>query len=446
MALREATIENKYRNSHHKRIFQESDMSDEATIPAIPDPEVPVPNEPEPVSPVWSTNTKIIVTIATIILLVAVTLRFTNVIRIITLASIIAYLMNPIIAFVHKHTKISRGVSVAIVYLLLVVVVATAVTILGAATYIQATSFIEQLPVLITNITDYIETVATRSDPIEFGTLFSFSPADINWGSIGEQVLGLVEPAAGKSYQILTSVASKTVGIVGDLFFIFILSIYLAAEIPKLGGYVVRLARTPGYQYDAKRLMQSFSQVWSSYLRGQMILGLSVGTASWFGLTVLGVQNSIALGIIAGILEFVPNIGPLITAVIAVIVAFFQTTPSTFALTNVQLALLVLVWMIIVQQLENNLLVPRIMGNALNLHPLLVLLGVLMGASLAGILGAILAAPIIATIKLISLYVWRKMFDLPPFETQLAPVEPRIPKPTLRDRWQQWRSKKTKNR
>ncbi|MBE2223499.1 MAG: AI-2E family transporter [Anaerolineae bacterium] len=417
-------------------------MSDELALPPIPDTEGPDPkDELEAESPLWSTNTKIIVTVIALILLVAVTLRFTNVIRIITLAAIIAYLMNPIIAFVHKRTGIGRGVSVALVYLLLVVLVGTAVTILGAATYIEATSFIQQLPVLITDITGYVENIATQSDPIVLGT-FSFSPAEINWEAIGQQVLGLVEPAAGKSYQILTSVATKTVGIVGDLFFIFILSIYLAAEIPKLGGYVMRVARTPGYQHDAKRLMQSFSQVWSSYLRGQMLLGLSIGTASWFGLTVLGVQNSIALGIISGILEFVPNIGPLIAAIIAVIVAFFQTTPNTFGLTSVELTLLVLVWMIIVQQLENNLLVPRIMGNALNLHPLLVLLGVLMGASLAGILGAILAAPIIATIKLIGLYVWRKMFDLPPFETQLAPVTPRTQKPSLRERWHQWRARK----
>lgn len=416
-------------------------MSEEAEIPAIPDPKLlDSPLEEETESPLWGTNTKIIVTIGTLILLVAVTLRFTNVIRIITLAAIIAYLMNPIIAFVHKHTKMKRGAAVALVYVVAVVVLVTAVTILGAATYIQATSFVQQLPILITNITIYTENLATQSDPIHIGA-FSFSPADINWQAIGQQVLGLVEPAAGKSYQILTSVAGKTVGIVGDLFFIFILSIYLAAEIPKLGGYVMRVARTPGYQHDAKRLMQSFSQVWSSYLRGQMILGLSIGTASWFGLTVLGVQNSIALGIISGILEFVPNIGPLIAAVIAVIVAFFQTTPNTFGLTSVQLTLLVLAWMIIVQQLENNLLVPRIMGNALDLHPLLVLLGVLMGASLAGILGAILAAPIIATIKLLGLYVWRKMFDLPPFEKQLAPVTSRTQKPSLRERWQQWRSR-----
>ena len=416
--------------------------SDEVEIPAIPDPELlDATDEHAPESPLWSTNTKIIVTIVTLILLVAVTIRFTNVIRIFTLAAIIAYLMNPIIALVHKYSKLKRGVAVAVVYIVAVVILITAVAILGAATYIQATSFLQQLPVLITDITTFIEGIATQTDPIQIGT-FSLSPADINWEALGQQVLGLVEPAAGKSYQILTSVASKTVGIVGDLFFIFILSIYLAAEIPKLGGYVMRLARTPGYQYDAQRLLQSFSQVWSSYLRGQMILGFSIGTASWFGLMVLGVQNSIALGIIAGLLEFVPNLGPLITAVIAVIVAFFQTTPNTFGLTSVQLTLLVLAWMIIVQQVENNLLVPRIMGNALDLHPLLVLLGVLMGASLAGILGAVLAAPIIATIKLLSLYVWRKMFDLPPFEKQLAPVTPRLKKPSLRERWQQWRSRR----
>lgn len=417
-------------------------MSDEVSLPAIPDPEeLQQTQEPEPESPLWSTNTKIIITIGVLVLLVAVTIRFTNVIRMVTLAAIIAYLMNPIIAFVHKRTKIGRGLAVAIVYLLLVVVLVTAVTILGAATYIQAASFIQQLPILITDITGYIETIATGTEPIEIGT-FSFSPAEINWDAIGQQVLGLVEPVAGRTYQILTSVATRTIGIVGDLFFIFILSIYLAAEIPKLGDYVVRVARTPGYQHDAKRLMQSFSQVWSSYLRGQMLLGLSIGFASWSGLAILGVQNSIALGIISGILEFVPNIGPIIGAVIAVIVAFFQPTANTFGLTSVQLALLVLGWMFIVQQLENNLLVPRIMGNALDLHPLLVLLGVLMGASLAGILGAILAAPLLASIKLLSLYVWRKMFDLPPFEKQLPPVIPQTTKPTLRERWRNWRSRK----
>ncbi|MCZ7667728.1 MAG: AI-2E family transporter [Chloroflexi bacterium] len=271
----------------------------------------------------------------------------------------------------------------------------------------------------MTDITAFIERTATQTDPIAVGSL-TFSPADIDWTAIGNQVLGLIEPAVSKSYGVVTSMATRTIGIVGNLFFIFVLSIYLAAEIPKLSGYVMRLARTPGYQHDAKRMMKSFSLVWSAYLRGQMLLGLSVGLASWAGLALLGVQNAIALGIISGILELVPNFGPIISGIIAIIVAFFQPT-NYLGLSNVQLALLTLGWMFIVQQLENNILVPRIMGNALNLHPLLVLLGVLMGASLAGILGAILAAPILATIKLLTLYIWRKMFDLPPSPSKPPP-------------------------
>ena len=77
--------------------------------------------------------------------------------------------------------------------------------------------------------------------------------------------------------------------------------------------------------------------------------------------------------------------------------------------------LIVLGFMFVVQQLENNLLVPRIMGNALDLHPLIVIIGVFIGGSMAGILGAVLAAPIIASIKLFGTYGWRELFDLPPF-------------------------------
>ncbi|MCZ7667729.1 MAG: hypothetical protein M5U34_11195 [Chloroflexi bacterium] len=95
-----------------------------AGIPALPDPEPDDANDAE--SPLWSTNTKIIVTIAMLVLLVAITLRFTNVIRMVAMAAILAYLMNPIIAFTHRRTGIGRGIVVGIVYLLLAVLLVTA--------------------------------------------------------------------------------------------------------------------------------------------------------------------------------------------------------------------------------------------------------------------------------------------------------------------------------
>ena len=85
--------------------------------------------------------------------------------------------------------------------------------------------------------------------------------------------------------------------------------------------------------------------------------------------------------------------------------------------------------MIIIQQVENNFLVPRIVGGALDLHPILVIVGVFMGASLAGVLGAILAAPIVASLKLLTQYAWRKLFDLQPFPEEEPPEG--IPPPAL---------------
>jgi predicted PurR-regulated permease PerM len=95
-------------------------------------------------------------------------------------------------------------------------------------------------------------------------------------------------------------------------------------------------------------------------------------------------------------------------------VAFLQ--PGTYlGLNPWMLALAVVLVMGLIQQIENNILVPRIVGRALDLHPLVIIIGVFMGASLLGLIGAILAAPILATIKLLGTYAWRKMFDLPTF-------------------------------
>jgi predicted PurR-regulated permease PerM len=143
-------------------------------------------------------------------------------------------------------------------------------------------------------------------------------------------------------------------------------------------------------------------------------LGLVIGVIVSLTLAILGVQNALALGLLSGLLEFIPIVGPIIGAIAATLVALFQ--PTHFAgLSPVMHAAAVMGAMIVIQQLENNLLVPRIVGDALDLHPLLVMVAVFMGTSLAGILGAVLAAPVLASAKLVGVYAWRKMFDLPPF-------------------------------
>lgn len=380
---------------------------------------------PAVVSPPWSRSTKIIVVIGALLLIVLLTYRFQGLIGMITLAAILSYILKPLIDFVNRRTHISRGLVIVLVYLLIAVGIVWLVIVLGVAAFDQAFSLVDLIPNIIEQTTARFDALTTATEPITFGP-FEIVPVALPWESIGNQLLGLVEPAVGTSGQVISRVATGTVRILTNLLFIFVISIYLAVEIPRFGGYIGRVANQPGYQRDAERLMKEFGRIWNAYLRGQVLLGLVIFLFVWLGLAALGVRNALVLGVVSGLLEFVPNLGPVIGTLVAMIVAFFQPS-NPFGLVSWQYALVVLALMIVIQQLENHLLVPRIVGRALDLHPLIVILGVFMGASLAGILGAVLAAPVLATLKLLGVYAWRKMFDLPPFP-EADVVEPSPPK------------------
>jgi predicted PurR-regulated permease PerM len=364
-------------------------------------------------SPQWSRSTKIIVTVIVLLLLLWLTYRFQSLLSQIVIAAIFAYVLNPIIIQLDKRTKIKRSAAILIVYLLLAVAVIGGFIALGLAAYEQISSLIEQVPQLIADFTAVVEDFTARTEPIVIGSL-SFDPSVIDLDLIQEQLIGLVEPVVNRGGQLVTNLATATLATVGNIFFIFVISIYLAIEIPLLGSHIGNLAQLPGYRKDAERLLREFGRIWSAYLRGQVILGLIIFIVVWLGLALLGVQNSLALGLLSGLLEFIPVLGPIIGAGVAIVVALFQ--PETLAqMANWQYAGIVLIFMLIVQQLENNILVPRIVGESLDLHPMIVMVAVFMGSSLAGILGAILAAPVVATLKLLGIYSWRKMFDQHPF-------------------------------
>ncbi|MCA9971759.1 MAG: AI-2E family transporter [Anaerolineales bacterium] len=389
-------------------------MSDESPIPP-----------PEYTSPPWGLSTKVVVAIVTMIFLVLVAYRFQSLIAQLVVAAIFAYILNPIVDLVDRNTSITRGTAILVAYLVVAAALIWAMVALGVAAFQQISALLNEVPQLIDNLTDFFQELTRRTEPITIGSL-SIDPIIIPWDAITQQVIGLVEPVLSQSTQMVSRLAAGTVSLVGNFFFIFVISIYIAIEIPKLSGYVGDFAQTPGYRMDAERMTRQFGRIWSAYLRGQVILGLVIGFVVWLGLSVLGVQNALALGILSGLLEFVPLLGPIIGAAAAVTVAFFQ--PANYlGLVSWQHALLVLGLMFLIQQIENNLLVPRIVGDALDLHPILVMVAVFMGGSLAGILGAILAAPVLATLKLLTIYGWRKMFDMPPFpepEPERPPPQP----------------------
>ena len=376
-------------------------------------------------SPPWNRTTKVIVVVFALLALLLLLWRFQELIGMLVISAILGYLLIPIINFIESRTRLNRAVVILLVYVALAALVLGGFFALGVAAFQQAVNLIDLAPRLISDVTTFVRDIVNSTEPVAIGP-FEFAPSFVNWERISEQILSLVDPAISQSTSIISRFATSTVRTVLNVVFIFIISIYLSTDLPRLGNYVSDFAQQPGYRSDVEKLIPELSHIWRAYLRGQIILGFVIFGMVWIGLTILGVQNSLALGVLAGLLEFVPTLGPVVSAIVAIVVALFQ--PSNYmGLASWQYALLVLALMVVIQQLENNLLVPRIVGGALDLRPILVIIGVFMGASLAGILGAILAAPLVASLKLLGQYTWRKLFDLPPFPEELPPERPPPP-------------------
>lgn len=378
----------------------------------------PAPTETvENISPPWTRTTKVIVSVSGLILFALFVWRFSNILFLLVVAGLLTYLLQPIITRLDRNTPLTRLLSIFIVYLSMAIIIIIALIALGVAAFDQIRNLIDQVPNFILNLTDQISEFTRTEEPIfNFGPLV-IVPVTIPWETIGRQALALVNPAITNATQVITSLAGQTVSVFINIFFVFVLSVYFAIEAPRISGHLSKYTTPAGYQYDAERLLRKIKYTWDSFWRGQAILAIIIFFADWIGLTILGVDNALALGIIGGLMEFIPTIGALISTVAAVTVAFFQTDVP-WGLTNFQFAVAVLVYMIVVQQIENNYLVPKIVGNSLKVHPIIILLGVLIGGSIAGILGALLAAPVIATLLILLAYIWNKLNDLPPFPSE----------------------------
>jgi hypothetical protein len=157
-----------------------------------------------------------------------------------------------------------------------------------------------------------------------------------------------------------------------------------------------------------------------------------MGSLIGLTMTILGVRYGVVLGLLGGILQFIPIVGPLIYGATAVTITLFQ--PGVWlGLSPVTHALIVLGGVVVLQEVSDNVLVPRILGSSLHLHPVAILVFALIAANLAGLVGLLLSAPILATLRLFGQYVYCKMFDLNPW-----PEPPPILPPSPQRAWARW--------
>ncbi len=364
----------------------------------------------------WNNTTKTVVILVALVLLALVTYRFQDVIPPLAIAFLLAFILSPLVGFLTNRLRIPRGLAAALV--LLVLVVGLIATPIAAVPSIQ--EGVRSAQGEITGIINEIGNFLTEQPPAE---ILGYT---INLTDFYDQISGILN-------SFVSIVAQETLNIVlmvasGVLWLIFILMIayYLLKDGPRIIEQIDRLPPLD-YREDFVRLRKQVTEVWHAFLRGQLLLCAVIAIITTLVCWIAGLPYPGALGLLAGLLEIVPNIGPTLAAVPAILLALFEGSRS-LPISNFWYAVLVAGLYVLIQQIENNFLVPRIMGYSLNLHPVLVLIGVVIGGSVGGILGMLLAAPTLATLRVLGRYVFFRVYDLDPFaEPEEKP--PRQPGP-----------------
>ena len=373
-------------------------------------------------SPRWTPRTKSFVAIVGVALVAALLYRFQNLVSPLILSFILAYLLNPVVVWIMRRSRMPRRVVVGLIYLVLVLLL---LSILGGVGFLiqqQMTGLISGMQALIRNIPIFLR--ETSAQPFLIGP-YTIDLSTLDLASFEAPLVNSAQQLVSGLAGTVTGAASSAVQFLGWIVFILAVSYYLLHDLYAVEMSVMRIVPPP-YRKDAERLFSELGPIWNAFLRGQAILALVMSLAVGLTMTALGLRYSLVIGLTAGLVEFVPIIGPLANGVAAVAIALFQPT-NWLGLNPLAYAIVIAVVSIVLQQLENNLLVPRIIGKSVGLHPVLVIVGALVGASLAGIAGLLLAAPILATLKGIGRYLYAKMFDMPAWPDAVGVEDPTPP-------------------
>jgi predicted PurR-regulated permease PerM len=367
----------------------------------------------------WSNSTKRLVIIGVVIAFILTLYRFRAIIAPTVIAVILAYILNPLVKFIQTRTRLSRGWAVSILYLILIVLLSV-VPAIFVPILVQE---VGEINVDIQEVADGISQFFAR--PL---VLFNYS---FDTRSVYEEVSGtlqdIISTLVGHSLDILLGVAEGFVWLVFTLF----ISFYLLKDADKLGKWLGDLV-PPDYREEAHLLYQEIDGVWNAFFRAQILQCLLVGGIVGVFMAALGVRSAVIIGLIGGIVEVIPRFGHTVTATVGVLFAYFEGS-SYLPISNLWFALIVLVFFLVFNEIDTVYILPNLIGRRLRLPPMVVLMGVIAGASLGGVLGILLAAPTLSTLRVLSGYVYSKLLDIEPAAVVKEPAKP-PPPPTPRER------------
>jgi predicted PurR-regulated permease PerM len=347
---------------------------------------------------------RVAVLIASAIVLGVVLAMAADSVRPFIIGLLFVYLLDPPVRWLVR-VHLPRALAILVVYLVAIVVIVELLSLTLTPLLNEILRFFKDLPTLVNDLNTQLQRLGEAYARLQI--------PDAARGWIDGIVANIGQAggtgAGGFDLSVLFPVLTGATSLIGLVFGYLILPVwvaYLLKDRVVLTGAFDR-AIPASWRFDVWAVIRTIERVFGQWVRGQLILGFAVGIFTFIGLLVASQlvdpifgRYAFLLSVIAGVLELVPIIGPIISAIPAVLLAATVGPGAVVA---------ALVLYTLVQQIENNFLVPKIQGDAVELHPSLVMFAIIVGGSLAGLLGAILALPMAAAFRDVVRYLFRRL-------------------------------------
>ena len=332
------------------------------------------------------------------------------------LGLLFVYLLDPPVRWLVRR-GLRRTLAILVVYVVGIIAIIEFLALTLTPLVNEFLRFVEDFPVLAAQLEEQLQRLGEFYQrleiPLEIREWIDSMLAGIGQGGSG---------GGGADMSFLLPLLTGAGSLLGAVFAYFILPVWVAYLLKDKAALVATFDRAlpETWRFDTWAVIKTVERDFGQWVRGQIVLGFAVGIATFVGLIVLSQffpvfgRYAVLLSVIAGLFELVPIIGPIISAVPAVLLAATQGPSAVLA----AIALYFLV-----QQVENNFLVPKIQGDAVKLHPAAVVFAIIVGGSLAGLLGAILALPMTAAFRDVVRYLFRRLTPEEP-EALAASLEP----------------------
>ncbi|MGQ9493174.1 MAG: AI-2E family transporter [Anaerolineae bacterium] len=374
----------------------------------------------------WSKNqrTRALITLILLLLVAWLLYQARRALLPFAVGTVFAYIMLPLINWLDDHIRTSHGrrwvrsLSVLIAYALTIYLISAVLTSVIPPIGAQVGSLLQRLPYFARNVyraapelvqgwLDAYNTIVPEN--IRLAIQHSFE-------STVQSLIRTLQTGIFKGVNVVFTTVSFVLGLIVVPLWMF----YILRDEPEIRAQFYNFVPT-SYREDVRNILRLIDGVLGAYLRGQLILCLTVAILTTVGLLILDIDFALLLGTLAGIFEVIPVLGPFLGAIPAILVTL-ATSPSRL--------FWVILLAIVVQQIENYLLVPQVARGTFRIHPALAILALVIGSEVAGIWGIILCLPLTAIVRDMARYLYLRLSDEPLSpEEALAQVHVKAPPP-----------------